>query len=370
MAKDADPCLWTTHHTKGNKMDCFEYFKKLVSLPSPSKDEGLVSAFLKEEMTSFGYSYNEDEVGNLLFYKNPGTEKTLFCAHMDTVQPALNAHLVETEDRFETDKETALGADDKAALAVMLEVARDADDNFALLAICAEEIGLYGSSKLNRKFFSPITIEYAYVFDAQKSVGTIISSAIGKSRLTLSFKGKSAHAGFAPENGVNAIMMASTFCSSLTIGRIDKNTTSNIGSFIAEGSTNVVPELATVQLEVRSDSNQKRYAMIDEMLKKANEVAKDFKGTVESVNEDLYQPYSIDKESELFKKAESAISKAGLDVNVESTTGGSDANNLNKLGIPTLLFTSGYYNGHAKSEYIEKKEFVAMRDIMRNLLEK
>ena len=369
MAKDVELSLWITHHTKGNSfMDSFDYFRKLVSLPSPSQEEGPVSSFLKEEMTSFGYEHKEDRYGNLLFYKNPNTKTTIFCAHMDTVAPAVNAHLVETDDRFQTDGTTALGADDKAALAVMLNVAKDADDNFALLATSAEEIGLYGSSKLEKEFFSCIDIKACYVFDAQTNVGKIIASAVGKSRLTFTFIGRSAHAGFAPENGINAIMMASNFCSELKMGRIEQSTTINVGSFISEGSTNVVPEIATVTLEIRSDKNRTRFALIDEMKENAKKIAERYNGKVEIKDENLYQPYSIDQQSELFSNAIKAIEGVGLEARIESTTGGSDANNLNKIGIPTLLFSSGYFNGHAKTEYIEKKEFLMMEEIIKRLL--
>lgn len=349
-------------------MNSFDYFKKLVSLPSPSKEESLVSSFLKDEMKSFGYETKEDDYGNLLFYRNPETPKILFCAHMDTVAAAVNAHLVETDDRFTTDGTTALGADDKAALAVMLNIAKDANDRFAILATSAEEIGLYGSSKLSKDFFSILNIEACYVFDAQTNVGKIISSAVGKSRLTFTFMGKSAHAGFAPEDGINAIMMASNFCSDLRMGRIKESTTVNVGSFIAEGSTNVVPEKATVTIEVRSDENETRFDIIEEMKRKALRVASTYKGNVDIKDEDLYQPYRIDQDSSLFNNAFKAVESAGLKPMIESTTGGSDANNLNKIGIPTLLFSSGYFNGHAKSEYVEKKEFLMMEEIIKILI--
>lgn len=339
-----------------------------MALPSPSRDEKLVSSYVKNHMEAYGYCCKEDKTGNLLFYKDTSGKKTLFACHMDTVPLAVNAHLVETEEEFRTDGTTALGADDKAAIAVLLDIAQNTNSDFALLCLCAEEIGLYGSRQLEKDFFSPLDIECCYVLDAQQDVGTIVTSAIGKSRLSLKFIGKSAHAGFAPEKGINAIKMAALFCSEVEVGRLAPCTTLNIGSFISEGSTNVVPEEAEVMLEVRSDSDEERFSIIDSLIKRAKTISSEANGDVSILHEDLYSPYSIDTSSQIIQRARKAIEKIGRNYTEKSTTGGSDANNLNKLGIESIVLTSGYYNAHSKSEYIKKKELFALKRLTEEIL--
>ena len=338
-------------------MDLYKYFRELVSIPSPSKGEGKVSEYMKEKLTKKGFSYREDSVGNLLFYRSLEGKKTIISGHMDTVPPAVYAHLEEDEERFFTDGTTALGADDKCALAAMIVLAESyTGDDLVILLTVAEEIGLWGSSQIDISFFTGLDISQAYILDAQKSVGTVIVEAVGKTRMKISFKGRKAHAGFKPEAGINAIVAASDFVSSIQTGRLGPSTTSNIGSFIAEGTTNVVPDLAEIVLEVRSDKTPERNAIIADYKEKAVLAASKHKAEVEFFEEDLYTEYSIDPESEIVQRAMRAIKAIGLEPKTSSTTGGSDANNLNKLGIKSVVLTSGYFNGHATTDYIDKIE--------------
>lgn len=338
-----------------------EYFKKLIHIPSPSRNEGQVSDYMKERLLRFGFKYKEDSVGNLLFYRTTEGAKIVLSAHMDTVPPAVNAVLVEDGDRFCTDGTTALGADDKCGLAAILAIAEDYEgEDYAILLTVAEEIGLWGSSKLTKEFLSVIDIKYVYVLDAAGDVGTIINSQVGKSRVTLTFKGRKSHAGFNPESGINAIAMASDFVSSIKLGRLEKSTTSNVGSFIAEGTTNVVPDKATVVFEVRSDSSEKRFTVIEDYLCKAREAAAKHGGSLDIQNEDLYTEYRVDESSGLIKHALNAFEAIGIKAEVASTTGGSDSNNLNKIGIASVVLTSGYHNAHSTDEYIEKKQLALL----------
>ena len=124
-------------------MNLERYFRELVALPSPSRDEGKVESYMKDKLSGFGYSFLEDSVGNLLFYKDKAGEKIMLSGHMDTVPPAVNAVLVEDDEKFFTDGTTALGADDKCALASILSVAEGYDGNNLIILLCvAEEIGL------------------------------------------------------------------------------------------------------------------------------------------------------------------------------------------------------------------------------------
>lgn len=350
-------------------MDYIDYFKALVSIPSPSKGEGKVASYIKSALSSFGYAYKSDEVGNMLFYKNTKTPKLIFSCHMDTVPPAVNAHMVENDDRFLTDGTTALGADDKAGLAVLLDLAEHYEgDDLAILCDVAEEIGLWGSNHLKKEFFSPIKVKGCYVIDAQGNVGAITKSAVGKTRLTINITGKSAHAGFCPENGVNAIKIGALICDNIECGKLNPFTTCNIGSFISNGSTNVVPDKATIQLEVRSNDTSLRNSIIAGIKETSERIANEKNGKASFIEEDLYSPYSISIGSKLVANARKAIENIGREPLLKDTTGGSDANNLNQIGIESVVLSTGYFNAHSTSEYIEKKELKALRSLVEELI--
>ncbi|MBO5770589.1 MAG: M20/M25/M40 family metallo-hydrolase [Spirochaetales bacterium] len=349
-------------------MNVEKYFRELIAIPSPSKNECKVSSYMKEKLSSFGFSYREDEVGNILFYRTLEGEKIVLSSHMDTVPPAVNAVMLEDDEKFFTDGTTALGADDKCGLAAILSVAEEyKGDDYAILLTVAEEIGLWGSSHLKKEFLDTINIKHVFVMDATGDVGTIINSQVGKSRVTLTFNGKKSHAGFKPENGINAIVMASNFISSIKTGRLEELTTSNIGSFIAEGTTNVVPDKATVVFEVRSNRSETRFEIIREYIAKATEAASKLGGSVDVFEEDLYTEYCVNEDSDIIRHALKSFSSIGIDAKIKSTTGGSDSNNLNKFGISSVVLTSGYYSAHSTSEYIEKKQLGLLYKIARAL---
>lgn len=351
-------------------MNIDEYFKELVALSSPSLKEEKVSEYIKKKLSSFGYKIREDKCGNLVCFKDTDGDKIAFSGHMDTVEPAVYAHLEEDSERYFTDQTTALGADDKCALACILEAAEHYDGNKLVAIITvAEEIGLYGSSNFDSSLLSGLDIKETFVLDAEKEVGIIINEAVGKSRVKVTVKGKSAHAGFNVEEGVNAIRVASEIISIFPSCRPNEFTTLNIGSFIAEGSTNIVPENAEFMFEIRSLKDDIRYRILEDIETIAEEIAKDDNAEVTFDVEDLYGHYHIAKDDEIVKHAKEAVKKIGRKATITSTKGGSDANNFNKLGLKSIVLASGYYNAHSKNEYLDKKEFKALSELIYAILE-
>ncbi len=343
-------------------MDIDQYFRELVALSSPSLKEELVSSYIKEKMNSFGYEIREDSVGNLLCIRGKSRERMLLSGHMDTVAPALNAVMLEDDKHYYTDGTTALGADDKCALAVLLEKAEHySKDNIAFFFTVAEEIGLYGSRHLGKSLFCGIDISSAYVLDAEKEIGSIINEASGKSRIKVQIEGRSAHAGFNPETGISAIAIAARIITKLPQGRVDDITTLNVGSFISEGSTNVVPDKAEFIFEIRSLDDDNRYRLIDKIQKEAEMTAEENGGKAIFEIEELYSHFIVNEGSATVTKAATAMEMAGIEPKLCSTMGGSDANNLNRIGIETVVLSSGYFNAHSKSEYLDKAEFRALK---------
>lgn len=347
-----------------------EYFRELVALSSPSLKEEKVSGYVKEKMSSFGYQIREDKCGNLVCFKDTDGAKTALSALMDTVEPAVYAHLEEDDERYFTDGTTALGADDKCALAVILEAAENYEgNNLVAIFTVAEEIGLYGSFHFDASLLSGLNINETYVIDAEKEVGIIINEAVGKSRVKVRVKGKSAHAGFNIEDGVNAVRVASEIISIFPPCRPNEYTTINIGSFKAEGSTNIVPENAEFIFEVRSLKDYTRHSIIEDIETIAEEIVKDDGAEVIFEVEDLYSHYHIAEDDDIVKHAEKAINRIGREAIITSTKGGSDANNFNKLGLKSIVLASGYYNAHSKNEYLDKKEFKALSELVYAILE-
>ena len=257
-------------------MTAEDFFRKLIMLPSPSWHEEEVAAYIRKAMEGYGYFLKEDGHGNMLFYRSTEGGKLMFAAHMDTVDKAVSPAAVETEDCFMTDGTTALGADDKCAVAAMLASAAAGPDVLFLFTV-AEERGLEGSAMISREFLQPFRIAAAFIFDIEGEVGRAASSAPGKAYIHLSFHGKSAHAGFEPEKGRSALLAAAAAALAIPSGRIDADTTANIGSIRSGGSINVVPDLAEMEAEARSSSMEKLEALMGEIISKAETATSRFR---------------------------------------------------------------------------------------------
>ncbi|MGN0906945.1 MAG: M20/M25/M40 family metallo-hydrolase [Bullifex sp.] len=348
-------------------MDRYDYFRKLVSIPSPSRHEDEMRDYISSVLIPLGYGFRMDEAGNMVFFREDSKATLCLAAHMDTVAPAVNANMIEDDERFFTDGTTALGADDKCAIAMMLELAEEGF-NAVLLFFSAEEIGLWGSAHMDPHLLDGLGIECVYVIDAQGDVGGVIREAVGKSRLTISVKGKAAHAGFAPEKGISALTCLADIVMKIPQGHPDEISTCSVGSFICEGSTNVVPDKAEAVLEVRSLSDDNREEIIESIMACAKERSSAYGAIVTFTHERLYSHYAHSENDPYILKITKALEKAGANVNVKSTTGGSDGNNLNSIGIKAVVLTSGYYNAHGNSEYLDKRQFDILSSALRNLL--
>ena len=337
-----------------------QYFERILAIPSPSRKEEKMISFLEDFYGSLGYQKRKDEWGNMLFYLDEEGEKVLLSAHMDTVPPAVVPHVVVTEDTYMTDGTTALGADDKAAVAVMMRLAEDKPENVVFLFSIAEEIGLFGAGKLTREFFEGFDIPYSYVLDAENPVGDVITRAPGKTRITLTFHGRSAHAGFRIEEGINAIELASEFVTELEKGRFPDGSTLNIGSMSAPGTTNVVPEKAEMVMEMRAVDNDR----LLEIENNTTELARKINPEVEIDVEHLYYGYDLLPSSPIVQYT---LNKAP-ELKITSTMGGSDASHLNKLGLPAVVLSIGYIGAHSHEERIGKAEFIKLSLLVRKLI--
>ena len=252
-----------------NRERLAETFKRLVSIDSVSKEEGALAAELAALLSKLGaeiivdsaWQQTGSDTGNLIakLAGNRDAAPFLLSAHMDTVEPGRGIKAVIKDGVFTSDGPTVLGADDKSAIAILLEVLQVLKEDrlefgpLELVFTTCEEIGLQGAKNLE---FEHIRARYGYVLDGKDTEG-IITRAPAANRFKFKIYGKAAHAGAAPEKGINAIWLAARAIAGIELGRIDRETTCNIGMIEGGTGTNIVPEVVTVKGEVRSHDADK-----------------------------------------------------------------------------------------------------------------
>jgi tripeptide aminopeptidase len=351
---------------KINERRVIDTFLECVRIPSPSWKEESMIRYIERAVAALGYesirSACRDSFNLLVRVPGDGSRKSvLFAAHTDTVTPCDNIQPVETGAKITSDGTTILGGDDKAAVAAFLEAMRVIKESpfphapAEFLFTCAEEVGLCGMKGMD---YSLLKSKRGFVFDCSGSIGTMILRAPSQIILKVKVTGKAAHAGIEPEKGINAIRVLSEIIAKLPNGRIDKETTANVGIVSGGRATNIVPEFATFDMEMRSLSRTKLSALdkkVKEIIKKTA-LSRGAKVTIDSAVE--YRDFSIPKSDPLVKTVEAAAKLTGVKPAYTSSGGGSDTNILNANGIRSVNLSIGMSNVHTTREFILKKDII------------
>lgn len=350
-------------------MNNFDDLFELLKIPSPSYSEDEVSEYLKNRLESFNFKVFEDAFGNLIAKR--GFEESLptilLSMHMDTVENAVEAKPEVYNGYIRGDGNSALGLDDKVAIFALFEALNKVSSTLNLVINInrCEEVGLMGSRNLDYSLLGKV--DYAFILDATGKINTVIEQAPGKIINKAIFIGKKAHAGFEPEKGISAIMMASSAISKMKLLRIDEETTANIGSFKANGGTNVVCDRAEIVWEVRS-RNKDKLNKIDENLKSVClQSADEFAGKVLIEKINYYNPYKIDRDE---KGVEFLKNRLNTQLNFTVTGGGSDCNNYREHGIMALVLAIGYNYPHSEKESIEISQLEKLIDLIVKLIKR
>ena len=339
-------------------------FIEMVKVDSPSKKEREMAnwlvSYLKERNIEDVIDNAGDKIGgncgNLVAYlKGESSENPIcFAAHMDQVMPCENVKPIVEGNIIKTDGTTTLGADDKGGIAVILEALETVLENkvphrdiYLLFTVC-EEVGLKGAKNLN---CANLPCKDVIIFDAGGPTGIITYKGPSQENISVTFHGKKAHAGVEPEKGINAIVVASHAISNMHIGRIDEETTSNIGRIEGGAATNVVTDKVTFTAEIRSHKEEKLEAEIAHMKKCCEDAAKAFNTTYEFNHENSYPRFEVDSESFVFKLSEEGLKKAGVEPKAMITGGGSDANIISSYGYRCAILSLGMYQVHTVDEY-------------------
>lgn len=350
-----------------NQQRLVDRFKRLIEVDSPSKEEYNLRQQLQQELQQLGLDTFVDNAGTS-FGGNSGNlmaklkgnlnnvKPIMFSSHMDTVVSNRGVKLINEDATLKTDGSTILGADDKAGICILLEALtilkeeKVSHGDLEFVFTVGEELGLLGSRNLD---LQAIKSKIGFVLDSGEDVGVIINQAPSQEDFTIEFIGREAHSGVNPEQGINAIEMVGKFLIWFPYGKIDEETTGNIGLIKGGEAVNIVP--AKVQLigEIRSHNDIQVSRWIKQIEVKAQEIAESFKGHYTFKSERMYSSFYLREEDEtvaLALKALEAIGRKGI---LKKRGGGSDANNFNNHGVQVVNLAIGLTKGHTNEESIK-----------------
>lgn len=348
-------------------------FAALCRIPSPFGRERACADHVISVLRGLGVRADEDEAGNLLArIPGRGGSSVLLCAHLDTVEPAAPIDPVLVDGGWENAHNGILGADNKAAVAVILEVARRAVVEGAplgleLLFTVSEEDALAGAKRFDA---ARLRSAFGFVFDHATPIGEVIVASPTAFRLEAEFHGKAAHAGICPEEGRSAVLAAALAVAAMPLGRVDPETTTNVGSIHGGvGSTNVVPERCRLLTEVRSLDADRAEATVAAMLDAVSDGASAAECDVDLVSERTFTGYRVRPSALELAAAEAALRARGYEPRRIRTGAGSDANALQAAGFPCLCLANGTERAHEPTERVSTTALDGMLDVVLVLLE-
>lgn len=356
-----------------------EEFFELVKIDSETKHEQIIAPILKGKLEELGFSVIQDDssertghgAGNLIATLK-GTKADVdaiyFTTHMDTVVPGKGIQPVLKEDGYiYSDGTTILGADDKAGIAALFEAIRRLKEqtishgDIQVVITAGEESGLVGAKEMDPAL---LTAKYGYAIDSDGTVGGIVTAAPFQSKLWTTINGKTAHAGVAPEKGISAITVASKAISAMKLGRIDKETTANIGRFEGGQATNIVCDEVHILSEARSIDKEKLDAQVAHMVTTFEEVAEKLGGSATTENQLMYPGFRFENDHEVVKVAKKAVERIGRTADIKTSGGGSDANVFAGFGVPTVILSVGYEEIHTTNERMPIEELEKLADLL------
>ena len=370
-------------------------FVRYCEIESVSGNERAMADAVIADLRALGLEVHEDDsgvetgsnAGNLLARVEgpPGARSIVFCAHLDTVpldapvEVVLRGRPPEDDEEpdpapregwFENTNEAILGADNKAAVVVMIEAARRAVREGApvgveLLFTTTEELALKGAKAFD---LSQLRSEFGFVFDHATPIGEIIVAAPTYYRIDGSFHGHAAHAGIRPEDGRNAIAAAATGIAALDLGRLDPQTTANVGVIKGGTAGNVVAERCDVMLEARSIDHDRAHTTASSIVDGLTAAAADNECDVEIDVEEQFRGYKLARTSGPVMAATAALEAVGFEPSYVPTGGGSDANAFIARGFPCVNLANGTERNHQPDESVSTWALEEMLDVALNLV--
>ena len=353
-----------------------DLFTELAALPSPPGDERAVADAVIRYLRDLGLTVDEDEagatvgsnIGNLYCRLEPtdGGTPIFLCAHLDTVPPTAGIEPVIDDGVIRNASGTILGADNKSAVAAMLEGARRVlaenrpHGGIELLFTPKEEVGLLGAAAFDHE---RLHARLGYVYDQAAPIGEVILGAPYSRAMQVRFHGRAAHSGMYPEEGRSAIAAAARAISDLRLGRVDEETTANVG--IIEGGTagNTIPEWCTLDAEARSHDERKLDELVQEMLDAFSFAAGLEDCEVETKVSKSYKGYRFKTRDPVVRIAHGALERSGYTPAYALSGGAADANIFNERGLACLNLANGMQDIHTPDERITVEDLEGMVEV-------
>lgn len=363
---------------------------ELVQIDSVSREERDVAERLKQLCEELGAEVFIDDAGSKVggnsgnvIARFPGTlpsaEPIMMSAHMDTVVPGKGVKPIVEGDRIRTDGTTVLGGDDKSGCSVIIEVIRCLQEQAiphapidAVFSIC-EEVGLLGAKHLD---MSSIRSKYGLVLDSD-DVGYLFTKAPAADHMEFVVHGLESHAGVAPENGISAIQIAAEAIASMKLGRIDHETTANIGIIEGGAATNIIPNRVVLKAEARSHDDTKLDAQTEHMRQALRSAAakrsvvvdgETVRARVEDHVTREYHAMNVSDDSTIVQLVMKAAANLNHQVKTLATGGGCDANVFNRRGLEVANLGTGMQAIHTVKEWLDVKDLYRSADIVLEIL--
>ncbi|MGM9637162.1 MAG: M20/M25/M40 family metallo-hydrolase [Eubacteriales bacterium] len=370
-----------------NSSRILKEFEKMVSFDSESFAEYDIKEYLKDKLIGLGLRVIEDEAASKLGHENPKSagnlygflkgntdgEPILFSSHMDTVSPGKGKKAVLHEDgRITSDGSTVLGADDISglvsileALTVIVEEGLPHPDLEVVFSV-AEEPFCKGISVLD---FRMLKSKTAYVLDLTGRVGTAAVKAPTILTLDIWTKGRAAHSGFSPEEGINALTIAANALSRIRTGRISPDTTVNFGMIEGGTGKNIVPASVHIQGEIRSLVHEEALSEADRIHEIFREEAESIGGKVGFETTEVLHSYDVAEDEAVRRRFEKAVSQLHREKPTYVTTlGGSDGNYFNKNGIRSIVVSNAMQDAHTVFESTQLSELIKSAELTLKLM--
>ncbi len=341
-------------------------FLSLVAIDSPSGEEEAISAHLEARLRALGLTAERDAMNNVIARLDGEGEPVLLMAHMDTVMPGRGIKPVIRDGTVYSDGTTILAADDKSGIAVILEVLHVITENqlahpsIEVAITVSEETGLVGAKNLDT---SRLKARRGISFDVGGPVGIIVTSAPWHNHIDVSVHGKAAHSGAQPEQGISAIVVASDAIMHMPLGRIDDETTANIGIVHGGVARNIIPEHVHLTGEARSRNLEKLEQQTQRMVTAFEEAAARYGAAIDVHVERAYNGYVLSAEDTMVKCLMAACRSVGVEPVLAGVGGGSDVNVLNQKGFEVVNLGTGMANAHTSEEYVKIADMVTSAQI-------
>ncbi|PKM97908.1 MAG: peptidase M20 [Elusimicrobia bacterium HGW-Elusimicrobia-3] len=364
-----------------NEKRMVQLFCELARISSLSGKEGAIARRLSILLKFMGAEVSVDDAGRKiggetgnLTARFPGTgagEPFLLSAHMDTVGPADKVTPVVRRDRVTSDGTTILGADCKAGIAIILEVIKTLEENriphppIEAVFTVSEEMALLGAKYLD---YGGLRSRYGLVFDNEQGIENVITSAPAADKMDIKVYGAAAHSGVAPEKGISAIKVVSSAIAGMKLGRIDRETTANIGFINGGNAINIVPPLVELSGEARSHDPaklRKQTRHMEDCLKRAVKKIKVRDGgrlitpRYEFLLEQKFPNLRIDRDNPVLPLIAAAMKEEGIRMRPSASGGGTDSNVMYGHGIKAPVLSTGMRDVHTTHEYLDLKDFFA-----------